>query len=290
MYWFFLWAALIVPRLPRWLVRILPDLLGPLAWLLGGRARRQATINARHVLGPQIERTAAGRRRLRQVVHGMFRNSMSNYLEAFLVPALSYQEIVHRVYAEHEEYLDEALALGKGVVLCSAHFGPFEYMAQWLVARGYQIVIPVENLKDARLLRLMLNLRSSRGVRVLPVGGSTPMRAIIQALRKNQIVLIAADRPVAGEWEIRPFFGAPARLPSGPVQLALRTGAPLVCAMGWHSSRRRISGEYIRLTQALSAGERGQADVLQGMLIRELERVIGAHPEQWVVFSPVWEP
>lgn len=289
MYGIFLWATRIVPRLPRRFLRTLPAILGPLAWLLGARARRQATVNARHVLGAQIAQTAAGRRRLRRVVRGMFRNSVSNYLEAFLIPTTSRQEIVHRIYAAHEEYLQEALALGKGVVVFSAHFGPFEYMAQWLAARGYQVVIPVEKLKDGRLMRLMLELRRSQGITVLPLGGSAPMRAIIQALRANQIVLIAADRAVAGEWVIRPFFGAPARVPSGPVNLAIRTGAPLVGALGWHCAHGRICGEYIRLTLALPEHERRQPDVVQEAMLREIERVLRTRPEQWVVFSPVWE-
>lgn len=288
-YYCFLWASRVVPRLPRWLLRILPDIIGPLAWLFGVRARRQATINALHVLGPETRRTAAGRRRLRRVVRGMFRNSMSNYLEAFLLPTLSSQEVLHRVYGEHLEYLDEALALGKGVILCSVHFGPFEYMVQWFAAHGYQVVIPVENLKDQRLLHLMLELRRSCGLNPIPVGGSAPMRAILQALRQNQIVLILADRAIEGESVVKDFFGAPARLPIGPVNLSIRTGAPLVGAMGWHSSRRRISGTFIRLSLALSEEERRQPDVLEEKLLREFERFIRARPEQWVVFSPIWE-
>ena len=115
------------------------------------------------------------------------------------------------------------------------------------------------------------------------------MRAIIQALRKNQIVLILADRAVEGESVVRNFFGAPARLPIGPINLSIRTGAPLVGALGWHSSRRRISGKFIRLTMALPEEQRKQPDVLEETWLRELEGVIRAHPEQWVVLSQVWE-
>lgn len=287
-YYFFLWASRIVPRLPRWFLRLLPDVIGPLAWLVGSRARKQATVNALHILGPEVQRTATGRRKLRRVVLGMFRNSMANYLEAFLLPTFSSQEVLHRVYDEHGEYLEEALALGKGVVLFSAHFGPFEYLAQWLAVKGHQVVVPVENLKDERLLRLMVKLRGRSGVTFLPLGGSTPMRAIIQTLRKNQIVLILVDRAVEGESVVKDFFGAPARLPIGPVNLSIRTGAPLVGALGWRSSRNRIGGEYIRLTMALSEEERKQPDVVEEAMLRELERIIRARPEQWVVFSKVW--
>ena len=288
MYYFFLWATKIVPRLPRWLLRVLPAIIGPLAWLLIAPVRKRATSNALHVLGNEVRHTAAGRRKLRRVVRGMFRNSVSNYLEAFLVPTLKREEILQRVDAEQLEHLEEALALGKGVILFSAHFGPFEYVVQWFSANGYQVLVPVENLKDERLLRLMVELRSSGGIQIVPLGGSTPMRAMIQALRKNQIVLILADRAVVGESVVKDFFSSPARLPIGPVNLSIRTGAPLVGAMGWRTPGGRINGKFIRLTLALSEEERKQADVVECALIKELEREIGAHPEQWVVLSRVW--
>jgi lauroyl/myristoyl acyltransferase len=38
----------------------------------------------------------------------------------------------------------------------------------------------------------------------------------------------------------------------------------------------------------LSAEERQNADVVEAALITQMEQFISAHPEQWVVFSPVW--
>jgi len=288
-YYLFLWASRIVPRLPRWLLRLLPKILGPLAWLVAAAPRRRATINALHVLGSDIQRTVEGRRKLRRVVRGMFRSTVSNYLDAFLMPTLSPQELLKRLTVEHVDYVEEALALGKGVILCSAHFGPFEYMTQWFAAKGYEVVIPVENLADERLLKLMLKLRKSSGVNFVPLGGSAPMRTIIQSLRKNQLVLITTDRAVEGESVVRDFFGSPARLPIGPVNLSIRTGAPLVGAFGWHASKGLIDGTFVRLTLALDEEERKQPECVEGVVIREMERVISAHPEQWVVLSRMWE-
>jgi lauroyl/myristoyl acyltransferase len=288
-YYLFLWASRIVPRLPRWLLRLLPKMLGLLAWLVATAPRRRATSNALHVLGFDVQRTAAGRRKLRRVVRGMFRSTVSNYLDAFLMPTLSPQELLKRLTVEHVDYVEEALALGKGVILCSAHFGPFEYITQWFAAKGYEVVIPVENLADERLLKLMLKLRRSSGVNFVPLGGSAPMRTIIQSLRKNQLVLITTDRAVEGESVVRDFFGSPARLPIGPVNLSLRTGAPLVGAFGWRASKDRIDGTFVRLTLALGEEERKQPECVEGVVIREMERVISAHPEQWVVLSQMWE-
>lgn len=289
MYTLFLWASRVVPRLPRWLLRALPNIIGPLAWLLALGPRKRATNNARHVLGADITSTLAGQRRLRRVVRGMFRSSVRNYLDVFLLPSLRDQDIFQRLSVQHEEFLQEALALGKGVILFSAHFGPIEYITRWFALRGYQVTIPVENLKDQRLLRLMLDLRNSSGVTYLPLGGSAPLRAIFQAIRKNQVVLITADRAVEGESVVRPFFGASACLPIGPVQLSLRTGAPLVGAFGWQGPKGRLHGEFFRLTLALSEEERTREERLHTALVERLEHVIGAYPDQWAMLSQVWE-
>lgn len=289
MYNLFRLGTILIPRLPRPLILALSLMAGTVAWLVAAKARKQATLNMTHVLGPGILSTRAGRRKLRRTVRGMFQNSMRNYLEVFYLPYERPETILRRMPdIIGIEHLEQALALGKGIILFSAHFGPFDYLAQWFSARGYQLTIPVERLKDERMLKLMVSLRSSKGVNFVPLGGSAPMRTIIQALRNNQIVLITGDRAVQGESVERPFFGANARLPSGPVSLSLRTGAPLLGAFGWHASRSTIGGEFVPLTLQLPQEGRKNADVLMNGLIARMERIIKAHPEQWVVFSPIW--
>ena len=289
MYNLFRLGSVIIPRLPHWLVLALSIVIGTVAWLVAGKARKQATINMVHVLGPDIRSTRAGRRKLRRTVRGMFQNSVRNYLEVFYLPYETPETILRRIpHIIGTRHLDEALEGGKGVILFSAHFGPFDYLAQWFYAKGYELTIPVERLKDERMLKLMVSLRSSKGVHFVPLGGSAPMRTIIQALRNNQIVLITGDRAVEGESVVKPFFGANARLPLGPVALSLRTGAPLVGAFGWHASRTVIEGEFVPLTLVLPEDDQKNSDALMCNLIERMEKIIKAHPEQWVVFSPIW--
>jgi KDO2-lipid IV(A) lauroyltransferase len=189
---------------------------------------------------------------------------------------------------EGVEHLQAALALGRGVILFSAHFGPIDYLAQWFSAKGYQVTIPVERLKDQRILDLITKLRSSQGIHFIPLGDSTAVRSIILALRKNQIVVITADRAIEGESVEKPFFGEPARLPIGAVSLSQRTGAPLVGAFGWHASSKRVGGHFVPLSLELTEEERANPDTLMRALIERMERYIKAHPEQWVVFAPIW--
>jgi phosphatidylinositol dimannoside acyltransferase len=297
MYYLLRLAEIIIPHLPQRLVRSLGGVVAVIAWLLAGKARRQATENMMYVLGGQDEQarqflqTRAGRKRLRQVVRGMFRQNVSNYLDLFLLPTIKPETIMQSMEVRGFEHIQQGLASGKGLIIFSAHFGPFDYLIQWLAVQGYEVTIPVERLADQRILDLILRLRRSKGVQYVPLGGSAAMRAMLQTLRKNQVVLITADRAVQGESAVVPFFGVPARLPLGIAQLSQRTGAPVVGGFGWRTNRTRmpvLEAEIVPVSLALPQEQRRQVDPLMCSIVSCMERFIGEHPDQWVVFAPVW--
>ena len=288
MYNMFRFAGMLIPRMPRWLVQALSRVIGVMAWLVASNARKQATMNMTHVLGTQVLATRAGRRRLRRTVRGMFQQTLNNYLVAFSLPYLRPETLLRNIHVHDIEHLNAALALGKGVIIFSAHLGPFEHLAHWLALKGYSMTIPVEHLKDERMLDLMLKLRRSHGVNFISLGGSAPIRALFSALRSNQIVLITADRAVVGESVEKLFFGATARLPIGPGLLAQRTGAALVGGFGWYGADTHIEAQFVPLSLELPEEQRRDVALLMDRIVEKMEHFIGAHPEQWVVFSPIW--
>ena len=134
----------------------------------------------------------------------------------------------------------------------------------------------------------MLDLRRGQGINFIPLGGNTPLRALFSALRQNQIVLITADRGVSGRLIEKTFFGAKAHLPLGPVQLAQRTGAMLVGAFGWYGPGTRIEAQCVPLSLDLPEEDRADMEQLMDGIIEKLEHFISDHPEQWVMFAPLW--
>src|SRR5438552_18551838 len=235
MYMLFLLASKIIPRLPDRLINSIAPLGGWVTWLVATKAREQATQNMLHVLGTQILDTPQGRKKLHQTVQTMFRNNVFNYLTMFLLPGRKSERILREIHIEGQEHFEAAFAYGKGVIITSAHVGPFNYLFQWVVISGYDLSIPVEPLKDPRMLSLISDLRSKHGTHILPLQGSTAMRTIFQKLRANKAVLIAADRAIEGQSHEMPFFGATARLPVGVAHLAKKTGATVVGACGWRT-------------------------------------------------------
>lgn len=288
-YLFLRLLTFVIPHIPFRLRRYLAVLAGLLVWLVAPSAREGASKNAMHVLGLTKVATRAERRRLRRIVQGMFITNARNYLENCALPATNTQELLARTANDVNILkLKATLALGKGAVVISAHFGPFDYLAQCVQVAGYPLTIPVEPLKDERMLALMLSLRCSHGVQYVPLNGMAAMRTLIQQLREQRCVLITADRAVQGQSIEVPFFGVKARLPLGPVSLALRTGAPLVGAFGWYGPDQRIYGEIAPITLSLPEEQRNDQDALMRAVVKTLEHYIGLYPQQWSAFSPIW--
>ncbi len=289
MYHLFRFATRILPWIPRRLAYALGNVLGLIAWLIARKARRQATKNMIHVLGAQVRETRAGRRRLRRTVKGMFVHTMRNYLELFTLQSLSSEKILRNISIKGWEHLSAALAQGKGVIIFVAHQGPFDYIIQYMGIKGYDVTIPVEHLEDQRMLNLLLDLRRSHGIQYLPLAGSAAMRTILHKLRDNKIVLIASDRAIEGKSIEADFFGAPARLPVGPIKLAQRTGAALLVGVNCYRMPQGLAtGQWLPLSLELTDEQRTDTASMMQTLIEKFEDSIRKHPEQWVAFTPIW--
>ncbi|MBV9617011.1 MAG: hypothetical protein JO031_16270 [Ktedonobacteraceae bacterium] len=288
MYTLFLLASRVVPWLPDWLINVIAYSAGWVAWLVAAKARGQARENMLHVLGTQVLDTPQGHRKLRRIVQAMFRNNVLNYMTMFSLPARKPEQVLRELHIEGREHFEAAFARGKGVIISSAHMGPFNYLFQWIVLSGYDLTIPVERLENPRMLDLVTRLRSNHGTHIIPLQGSASMRTIFQKLRANKAVLLTMDRAIEGQSREMPFFGATARLPVGVAQLAKKTGATVVGACGWRTPEGKICGRFFPLSQAFSGEQDVSAEELQQAIITLMEQNITAHPDNWLAFTPIW--
>jgi KDO2-lipid IV(A) lauroyltransferase len=292
-YWVLRLGAAIVPRIPLALARPLFTLIGTLAWIFAGESRRRAERNLRHV--PSLASNTA---RLHAAVRGVFITSALNYLDFLRGRSLSDEEIHRGWTVEHEELLYEAADEGRGVVILTAHFGNFEFAASRLADR-FEMITPVERMQPERLFELFRRLRNHHNLRVVPGDSRESLREMTETLKTGGILLIVADRHILGTGAQVDFFGEPCTFSTGPMALALRTGAPIICAFSWRTGPGRAHGVFSRLTwedaPAVAGGKprgRGTEATLAALraYVRWLEQVIPRHPEAWVsALAPVWE-
>jgi KDO2-lipid IV(A) lauroyltransferase len=200
---------------------------------------------------------------------------------------LSTDEILEMTQVEGRENMERALDQGKGVIMLSAHFGNVDVLLQVPLALGVPLTTPVEHIQPERLFQYTLRLRTGHGLRMYPTGG--PMMGLYRVLKRGGMIALAADRGIDVSTRKVDFFGVPARLPEGPVRLALRTGAALVPGFGLRLPDDSFQVCIEPPLDLPNTGDR-EADIAAGMemMVDMLERHISKHPEQWLMAKPVW--
>jgi KDO2-lipid IV(A) lauroyltransferase len=174
--------------------------------------------------------------------------------------------------------MDDARALGRGVVFASAHLGPWERVAATLATHGVPLTTLAREAYDPRLTELYDRLRTSRGVRAIYRGRPGAAARILRVLKRGGVLGVPMDlRSRVPSIDV-PFLGTPAPTPVGPARIALRTGAPVV--VGTYAAGDAITMTRIQ-TGDLSADGAGERE-LTTRINDALSARILALPEAWV--------
>jgi KDO2-lipid IV(A) lauroyltransferase len=111
---------------------------------------------------------------------------------------------------------------------------------------------------------------------------------MLRALRQNEILAILIDRPLSAEGVPVRFFGAETRVPGGAATLALRAGAPVVCAAALRTSEGFAAHVSPPITIEPSGDSRRDVQELTQHAMSWLEALIRSHPDQWYMFRNMW--
>lgn len=271
----------IIPLFPLRFVYFIGNITATLDWYFFSKARKR------------VERNLAGLPHLaddeiKKAVKTIFRCSVLNYIDLFRLPKTPIEEVDKRLKVHRTEYLEAALARGKGVIMVTSHIGNFDYAIQWLIAHGYTATIPVENIRPVKLFNLVKNLRASKGIHFVPVDSSESMRTIVKTLKDNGIVLLVIDRYIAGKAVKTELFGKEYLIPSGPIELALQMDSAVLGVCTW-----RTHGIYSEANFwppiVFEQAESNQIEAAHAAMITKLiSEQISAHYDQWMNFSNVW--
>ena len=197
---------------------------------------------------------------------------------------------------ENTEAFAQALAMGQGLIVVSAHMGNWELAAHTLATLStYSVKVPINLVwfrnesgeQEKHLKRVSgeqpYNIIDSRD----PMQASIDM---VNALKRGEIVAIHGDRYTGNAINV-PFFGSDAPFPSGPYVVAANTGAPVVWVFANRLGHCRYSLRVVgpRVLQYRSRKTRGE-DLKNwtAEYARELERRLREFPLQWHNFYPFW--
>jgi len=267
--------------LPRRAALSVSGRMGELAYFVARDSRRLALSNLTLAYGDEKSRGQIGR-----LGRSVFRELGRNVVDVARLPGITAANVDDLVKAEGLSRLESAYGEGKGVVAVSAHLGNFELMGTFLALKGFTVTVVAAPLFDARLDALLLKNRVRGGLHV--VSRDRAASAVLRALRKGHVVGLLVDQDTRGAGISVPFFGRPARTPTGPAVLADRAGAPIV-PMAIH--RLADDTHLVTVRQAIRPAGRAPEDVesTTRAYTAELERFIRKAPDQWVWMHDRWK-
>jgi Kdo2-lipid IVA lauroyltransferase/acyltransferase len=267
----------VLPLLPAWFLSSYTRFMARMTFVLLWKYRQRMSENVAAAFGDGIsteERKAMVWAAWLNFAHGM--------LDATQMMHWSKNQILSAISLEGDEHIENALGNGRGVLALSAHLGPFTMIAARLAAAGFPVCVLVKQPADDRIAALIDGYRTQIGIHTISAKPRREaVRAILKALRNNQIVVVIADEFKSGD-VIVDFLGLRVRAPRGPATLALRTGAvtlPMFVTRGPDDTIKLSVGAPIAPVECVDLEESVAA--MTALYTRHIEAAVKKTPEQW---------
>jgi len=277
-------ASTIAWLIPPPFRRQLANLGGRLFYRFAPAYRENVKENLRHILRGKSEAE------IDRATRSICRQSAQNFLDLFLIPHVDRHSLVHEdpLVEGSWSYLDDALALGKGAIIVTAHLGPFDYIMQYVHQRGYRMTSVTGRTTSRFVFDGVTWLRRRNNADVVEASPSG-VRRVFQALKRGECAAFLGDYDFSGAGFPVTMFGSPTTLPQGPVRIARDTGAPIVPLFSQRIGNRHtlilLPGFIVEKSRDI------EADLKAGLqrLVEALEYGIGRNPDQWVMFQRMWD-
>ena len=282
---FLFWWTKYYPRMVLW---TRPFFLW-FAWRTSTALRDGTTANARRLLGPGATDSAC---------MALAKRIISNLYLSVYELGESCRLTVHQL-REHIDRVDgkenyfAARGLRKGAILVTAHIGSFEMGVAALPDEDRRIHLVFRRDEYPRFEDLRSQLREQLGIVEAPVDLGWPMWVRLRdALLADEIVMIQGDRVMPGQRGMKvPFLGGHIQMPTGPIKLALATGAPLIPVFCIRTAVHRVRVVIEPPIHMNTHLDNGGLDSVHSSLLQlagAIERQVAAHPDQWLMVERMW--
>ena len=270
------WTLGRLPARPAWTVI---GWFTQASYLLWPTKRTWSNANFGHVLGKPPNSPAVRRLALRAYA------TYARYLvELMRLPRLSQSDAAALVDGVGLDEIEAEWRASKGIILVVCHVGSNEVVAAGVAHRGWPISVVADDSTFPELFDILRRQRESWGVKVIPWRN---LREVYGVLRRHELLALLVDWGYRDDGIPVRFFDGWTTLPAGPAALAAKTGASILPI----TIRRQPDGHFlVELDKTFSVPSSSPADLQHASqtIATALEKSIGAAPEQWYSFKPMW--
>ena len=273
----------LVPYIPFPVLRRMGVILGNLNYLISTGQKDQIESNLRMTFPEKSEIEIKG------ICRDNFINHAMHSLEILYLPRVDKRFIEKHVRLEGFENYEKAARRGKGIIIALGHIGFYFLSGVSLDLLGElplnDISQDTSKLKmgdlDRKILeRRLANYQSRISGKIFHRGGS--LLGLIKAIKRNEAVSLFLDAFTTEKDPIVNLLGKRARVPQGPIRMAMQAGAAIVFTTAIRQSNGEMVFALYEPLELVNTGDREKdLQVNCQKYIDLLESVIRKHPDQW---------
>lgn len=258
-------------------------ILGKIAYILDVRHRRDA-LDSLSIAFPNLSI-----KEKKKITGDFFVFMVQSVLE--ILCFLRNPEYLSSIRIQGRENLERALKKGKGVIIASAHLGSFPLISYKLAEEGYPVNLVLRPMRDEKAEAYFCKLINMAGINsILSYPRRECINGIIQALRRNEIVVVHMDQNfgTGGVWVN--FFGKLAATPVGPIVLALRTNAAVLPGYIYREAKGKHCVNLLPQEELVTCEDKDETVLVNAVkLTRLIETWIRKFPGQWGWIHRRWK-
>jgi len=259
------------------------DVLGDLFFYIIKIRKVVALNNLRLVFGSE-----KSEKELKQILRLTYRHFGRMMMEFARIPILTREKLAQEVVIHDRHHLEELLAQNKGVIVISAHFGNWEYLAGALAQIHPPMYAVFKPQKNKAIDRIIKQYRENIDIVPLQIKGGAA-KGVVKAVRQKALALIVFDQDAGKKGVFIDFFGKPASTNMGPAMIAIRTRTPVIMAFGIRGKNGMVQIHLQPFTD-INLFSNDEQGILQ--FISEyntiLENYIRKFPEQYLWMHKRW--
>ena len=191
-----------------------------------------------------------------------------------------------------EENLHTIVKQGKGGILISGHVGNWEAAGHLLKRLNTRINVVMYDGEHQQIKDYLNEVTGGANFNIIVIRDNiSHVYAIGEALQKNELVCLHADRFVEGaKTSTRRFLNGNARFPIGPFALASTFKVPVSIVFAFKESTTHyhfFGSDLFEIDKSMSRAD--YTEKLTITFVEALERMVKKYPKQWFNYYNFWE-
>lgn len=214
-----------------------------------------------------------------------------NFFEIMQIPSFDQERLSREVRFEGLENYSKARAQGKGILLLCLHIGNGDAAVAYMSLFGMDIHLITKKFKNKTFNDVWFGLRGKNGTKFIEAHGRETAFQILKALKSQAGVAFVLDQFMGKPYGLETrFFGKTTGTAYGLALFANKTRAPVLTASTYRDDDLKT---VISFGEPIEFEENSDNDLQMLRMTekynRALEKIILAHPEQWMWVHRRWK-